>query len=66
MGAICMIFGHHRDQRRVWHDGENFRAPCKRCGKPMIKPALETWRPFDSDKDFPDSGAVRKGRPEKI
>jgi hypothetical protein len=66
MGAMCMMFGHRRDQHRVWHDGENFRAPCARCGIPMIKPVLDKWRPFDSVTDLSERGAARKARPDRV
>lgn len=33
---ICRFFGHHRSQR-VWHEGDGYRAQCKRCGIDLFK-----------------------------
>jgi hypothetical protein len=53
MGLICTVLGHRRQHNKVWHDNLNFRAPCRRCGIPMVKDGLtERWRRFvDDDYD---------------
>ena len=33
---ICRFFGHQRSQR-VWHEGNGYRAQCKRCGADLFK-----------------------------
>lgn len=44
---MCRLFGHRRDGRRAWHDSVSWRAPCVRCGAPMIKDFLGEWRLFE-------------------
>lgn len=34
---LCRIVGHRRS-RRVWHEGDGYRAQCKRCGVDLFKP----------------------------
>jgi hypothetical protein len=52
MGLLCSVLGHHRRHDKVWHDNLSFRAPCRRCGAPMLKDTLtERWRQF-TDADY--------------
>jgi hypothetical protein len=48
---ICRIVGHRRS-RRVWHEGDGYRAQCKRCGTGMVRlRGASNWTalPFESD-----------------
>lgn len=48
---ICRIIGHRRS-RRVWHEGNGYRAQCKRCGTGMVRPrGASHWTavPVESD-----------------
>jgi hypothetical protein len=64
MNLLCKLIKHRRDGGRVWDDGYNYRAPCRRCGLPLIKVTLGDWRPFDSARDYKTDGAPRKSRPD--
>ncbi|QNA83905.1 hypothetical protein G4G27_07825 [Sphingomonas sp. So64.6b] len=63
MNLLCMILKHQRDASRVWDDGHNYRAPCRRCGFPLIKVTFGDWRAFDATRDYEADGAPRKSRP---
>ena len=48
---FCRLFGHRRS-RRVWHEGDSYRAQCKRCGTDLIKPRGGTdWMAVTADGD---------------
>ena len=64
MSFICSVIKHVPDRTRVWDDGQDFRAPCRRCGVPMIKDLYAGWRTFDSDRDYAGGGSQRGSRPE--
>jgi hypothetical protein len=64
MNLLCSILNHRRDAARVWDDGHNYRAPCRRCGVPLIKATFGDWRRFDANRDYETDGAPRKARPE--
>ena len=51
MRLLCVAFGHKPDKTRVWHDNVYFRAPCLRCGAPMLRDDRKAWRLFDHDTD---------------
>lgn len=51
---FCLVLGHKRNRRRVWHDHLDLRAPCGRCGTPLIRSADRGWRPFLPADDHPD------------
>jgi hypothetical protein len=51
---LCAILGHRRDRRRVWNDGIDLRAPCMRCGTPLIRSEDKGWRRFDAEDANPD------------
>lgn len=48
---ICRTIGHRRS-RRVWHEGDGYRAQCKRCAADLFKPrGAPDWTtiPFAGD-----------------
>lgn len=47
-GIGCFFGSHEPDRNRVWHDGLDFRAPCRGCGEPMVKTIETGWRRFDA------------------
>lgn len=51
MRLVCMMLGHKPDKTRVWNDNIDFRAPCARCGAPMLRDERKSWRLFDQGKD---------------
>jgi hypothetical protein len=51
MGILCVAMGHKPDKTRVWNDSVDFRAPCIRCGAPMLRDERKSWRLFDHDND---------------
>lgn len=60
---ICRMAGHRRLRTKVWHDGVDYRAPCARCGTPLVRDVSGKWRPFDWALDAPPGSQVRSGRP---
>lgn len=50
---ICLCIGHTPNRRRVWHDGMDYRAACRRCKTPMIR-GRKVWRKFDPEADADD------------
>ena len=59
---VCMILGHSPRRRVIWHDGRNYRAPCRRCHYPLIRDS-GGWRAFDSQRDARVDRAQRPGGP---
>jgi hypothetical protein len=51
MRLLCVALGHKPDKTRIWNDNVDFRAPCRRCGTPMLRDVRKTWRAFDHDGD---------------
>lgn len=51
MPLLCAVFGHKPDKTRVWNDNVDFRAPCVRCGVPMLRDEHKNWRLFDEEAD---------------
>jgi len=51
MRLLCVALGHKPDKSRIWNDNVDFRAPCFRCGTPMLRDARKTWRAFDHGSD---------------
>ena len=51
MSLLCVVFGHKPDKTRVWNDNVDFRAPCARCGAPMLRDEHNAWRLFDDGAD---------------
>jgi len=51
MRLLCVALGHKPDKTRVWNDNLDFRAPCLRCGAPMLRDEHKAWRLFDQDGD---------------
>lgn len=49
--TLCPILGHRSDRTKAWHDNLDWRAPCIRCGAPMIKSGGRGWRAFGT-QDF--------------
>lgn len=48
---LCRIFGHRRS-RRIWHEGDTYRAQCKRCSIDLVKPRGGTdWTVVPADAD---------------
>jgi hypothetical protein len=44
---VCSLLGHRRKHNKVWHDGQSFRAVCRRCGTLMLKDDdTKIWRKF--------------------
>ena len=65
MAFLCNLVKRHvPDRTRVWDDGVDFRAPCRRCGTPMIKDTHVGWRAFEPARDYAGTGAVRAPRPQ--
>jgi hypothetical protein len=62
---FCRLRGHRRLRTKVWHDGIDYRAPCVRCGTPLIRDMDGAWRPFDWVKDAPPGSQPRSGRPHQ-
>jgi len=60
---LCQAFGHRRLRTKVWHDGVDYRAPCARCGAPMVRDMHDGWRAFDWAKDAPPGSQERLARP---
>lgn len=59
LSLTCRIVGHRRNRRQVWYDGQNFRAPCGRCGVALIRELDGGWRPFDEGSDNPPGSPPR-------
>lgn len=51
MRLICSVLGHKPDKTRVWNDNLDFRAPCVRCGAPMLRDERKDWRVFEEGRD---------------
>jgi len=48
---VCRIIGHRRS-RRIWHEGDTYRAQCKRCGTDLVRPRGGTnWAVLPADAD---------------
>jgi hypothetical protein len=48
---ICRFFGHRRSQR-VWHEGDGYRAQCKRCSADLFKQrGASDWRTAPDGND---------------
>ncbi len=62
-GLLCRFFGHRRERHKVWHDGVDYRAPCTRCGIPLVRDIDGGWRPFDIARDAPPGSPERAARP---
>lgn len=45
----CLFFAHRPDKKRVRHDGEDYVAPCRACGRLMVKTRTGD-RPWKLDK----------------
>jgi len=60
---LCRLFGHYRLRTKIWHDGLDYRAPCRRCGLPLIRDMHGDWRPFDAARDAPPGSHHRSGHP---
>ena len=39
----CAFGTHHRDRRKAWHDGSDYRSVCTGCGCPMVR-GFSGWR----------------------
>jgi hypothetical protein len=61
--TLCRLLGHRRLRTKVWHDGVDYRAPCARCGAPLVRDVNGDWRPFDFEKDAPAGSQIRSARP---
>ena len=59
---LCGVLGHRRKRNKVWHDGVDYRAPCVRCGIPMVRD-MTGWREFDLAIYAPDGSQQRNARP---
>lgn len=55
-GQLCPLLGHKPSRSAAWWDGLEWRAPCRRCGRPMIR-ASEGWRPFRTSDASPQREA---------
>jgi hypothetical protein len=67
MPLLCVAFGHKPDKTRVWNDNVDFRAPCIRCGAPMLRDERKEWRLFDDDKDMlPSRKQHRRDKGERV
>lgn len=62
-GMFCGMLGHRRLRTKVWHDGVDYRAPCARCGAPLLRDMHGRWRLFDWEKDSPPGSQTRSARP---
>ncbi|WP_454886525.1 hypothetical protein [Sphingomonas oryzagri] len=51
MPLLCAALGHKPDKTRVWNDNVDFRAPCIRCGAPMIPDERKSWRRYEQETD---------------
>jgi len=40
--VACACGKHHRDRRRAWFDGKQFRSWCTGCGAPMFRD-FDAW-----------------------
>jgi hypothetical protein len=60
---LCSVLKHVPDRSRAWFDDYDFRAPCARCGLPLIKDLARGWRRFDGERDE-IVDATRRPRPE--
>ena len=67
MRLLCVTLGHKPDKTRVWNDNVDFRAPCARCGAPMLRDENKTWRLFDHETDgLPSRKLHRHDKPEAL
>ena len=64
MSILCAVLNHLPDRSRVWDDGIDFRAPCRRCGTALLKDFEQGWREFDPEIDNSGRGKLRTSRPE--
>jgi hypothetical protein len=60
---LCRLWNHRRQRNKVWHDGVDYRAPCARCGLPLVRDIGGEWRPFDIVRDAPEGSQERAARP---
>jgi len=37
---LCHVIGHHRDKRKCWHDNDDWRSICTRCGVDMVRDSV--------------------------
>ena len=60
---LCRLFGHDRQLSKVWHDGVDLRAKCKRCAVPMIRDVkLGSWRELSPEDGKKHLATLYKGR----
>lgn len=49
----CIRGVHRPDRKRAWYDAVQMRAPCRGCGKGMVRD-IHGWRPFREDDHNPE------------
>ena len=64
MDILCLVLKHRPNRSRIWYDGLDFRAPCRRCGTPLLQDFEQGWREFDPELDYSGRGKLRTAGPE--